>query len=88
MAITAAAIIPYCRAASTYADCVIGASCPRVPGREGYLVLFGGKCHQRVIDGTACDAEAAQRVRELPAPRVAQEQRRREAGSGGERAAP
>ena len=58
------------------ADRVIGASCPRVPGREGYPVLFGGQCHERVIDGAACDAEATQRVRQFPGGRTAQEQRR------------
>jgi hypothetical protein len=62
------------------ADRVIGTSCPSVPGREGYPVLFGGQRHERVIDGAACNAEAAQRVRQFPGGRAAQDQRRGEAG--------
>jgi len=44
-------------------DRVVGASRPGIPGREGYPVLFGGQCHERVIHGAARDAEAAQRSR-------------------------
>jgi len=65
------------------ADCVMGAACPRVPGREGCPVLLGGQRHQRVINGAARDAQAAQRVR-LTGARAAQHKRGR-AGIHGSR---
>ena len=59
---------------------LIGALCPRVPGRNRRLMLLGGECYKCVIDGAACDAQAAERVRQFPGPRPAQQQRRSEAG--------
>lgn len=43
-------------------------------------MLFGGQRHQRVINGAARDAQAAQRVRQLTGARAAQHKRGREAG--------
>jgi len=54
-----------------HADRVIGALCPRVRGRERDLMLLGGKCDEGVIDGAACDVQAAERVRQFPGPRPA-----------------
>src|SRR6516165_6926214 len=62
------------------ADRVVSALCPRVPGRKRHLMLLGGKCYERVIDGTTCDTQTAERVRQFPGPRAAQQQRRSEAG--------
>jgi aryl-alcohol dehydrogenase-like predicted oxidoreductase len=61
------------------ADGVVGAACPRIPGGEGGPVLFGGQRHQRIVNGTACDAKAAERVRQLTGKRSAQHERRSEA---------
>lgn len=55
------------------ADRVIGALCPRVPGRNRDFMLLGGECHECVIDGATCDAQAAERVRQFPGPRPAQQ---------------
>ena len=39
------------------ADRVVSALCPRVPGRKRHLMPLGGKCYERVIDGTTCDTQ-------------------------------
>jgi hypothetical protein len=49
------------------ADRVIGALCPRVPGRKRDLMLLGGKCYECVIDGATCETQAAERVRQFRA---------------------
>jgi hypothetical protein len=59
-----------------YAGCVIGAACPRVPGREGCPCSLAASANQRVINGAAHDAQAAQRVR-LRGARAAQHKRGR-----------
>ena len=61
-------------------DCVVSAACPGVSGSQGSPVLLRGQCHERVVDGAACDAEAAERVRQGPGATAAQHQGRREAG--------
>jgi hypothetical protein len=43
-------------------------------------MLLGGECYERVIDGATCDTQTAERVRQFPGPRPAQQQRRSEAG--------
>ena len=48
------------------ADRVVGATGSRVPGSKGCPVLLGGEGHERVVDCAARDAEAAQRVWQLP----------------------
>src|SRR6185437_3347806 len=57
------------------ADRLIGALCPRVPGRKRHLMLLGGECYKCVIDGATCDAQTAERVRQFPGPRPAQQEK-------------
>jgi hypothetical protein len=60
------------------ADRIVGATGSRVPGSKGCPVLLGGEGHERVVDCAARDAEAAQRVWQLPRARATKHERRGE----------
>ena len=62
------------------ADRIVGAAGWRVPGSKGCPVLLGGEDHERVVDRAARDAEAAQRVWQLPRAQATKHQRRGEPG--------